>query len=212
MKGEPPPTTNMEHQQWAHDVIRTITDDNDNIQRPIVRIIFEKHNIPTTNITTSGVSTPYVYQDECGYALSHDDIFHTTHYIPEHNSYGHILNDADLQKRQQESTNEQPTSCICTTRSIPPDTTTMSSHITSIITNPTTNGIYQFQFSNEMQNDGGANRSVINCKNILIHYNSIEPYPINGINSNEPAIHCIGFGYIPWRSLKHSKKIILIIS
>ena len=51
-----------------------------------------------------------------------------------------------------------------------------------------------------MQNDGGANHSVTNCKNILIHYKSIDPYPISGINCNEPAIHCTGFGYIPWRS------------
>ena len=51
-----------------------------------------------------------------------------------------------------------------------------------------------------MQNDSGANRSVTNCRNILIHYKSNDPYPINGINCNEPAIHCTGFGYIPWRS------------
>ena len=59
-----------------------------------------------------------------------------------------------------------------------------------------------------MQNDGGANRSVTNCKHILIHYKSIEPYPINGINNNEPAIHCTGFGYIPWKSTSYDTLLI----
>ena len=198
----------MEHQQWSHDVICTKTGDNDNILRPIVRIIFKQHNIPTNNIITSEVSTPYFYQDESGYTLSHHDVFHNTVYIDKHSSYGHILNATDLQERQQEPTSEQPTSYICTTRNINPNTTTISSHISTIINNPTTDGIYQLQFSNEMQNDGGANRSVTNYKNILIHYKSIEPYPINGINSNEPAIHCIGFGYIPWKSLTYNTLLI----
>ena len=59
-----------------------------------------------------------------------------------------------------------------------------------------------------MQNDGGANRSVTNCKHVLIHYKSIEPYPINGINNNEPAIHCTGFGYIPWKSTSYDTLLI----
>ena len=68
--------------------------------------------------------------------------------------------------------------------------------------------MYQFEFSNEMQNNSGANRSVTNTKHILIHYKSINPYPINGIDSTETAIHDIGFGYILWKS--HSNEVLLI--
>ena len=80
-KGEPPLSTDMKHQHWSHDVIRTITDDNDNIQRPCVRLIFEQHNIPTTNIS-SNKQSPYIYKDECGFALNDNDVFCKTFYIP----------------------------------------------------------------------------------------------------------------------------------
>ena len=63
------------------------------------------------------------------------------------------------------------------------------------------NGIYRAQVM-DAQNDGGANRTVTNNKNLLIHFESIPPYPINGVSSEAPAIHCTGKGYIPWRSNK----------
>ena len=80
----------MKHQKWSHDVICTITDDNDNIQRPIVRLIFEQHNIPTTNIISSKILSPHIFEDECCFALNDDDVFHKKIYIPDNNSYGNI--------------------------------------------------------------------------------------------------------------------------
>ena len=190
----------MEYQQWCHDVIRSIIDDNDNIQPPIVRVIFDQHNIPTKNIIPSQDS-PYLYEDEHGFVLNNNDIFHNTLDVPQHSSYGHIFDESDIQKQlQNQDILEQPTSYVCIVKSTPQDTNNLTSHISSIINDTTTKGLYQFQLSNEMQNDGGANRSVTSSKNILLHYKSIDPYPINGINSNTPAIHCIGFGYIPWCS------------
>ena len=75
------------------------------------------------------------------------------------------------------------------------------------------NGLYRIHIntSNSMQNDGGANRSVTNNKNMLIGYQSIDPYPIGGVNEeNGPAILCTGKGYIPWRS--NTGEIVLIRS
>ena len=64
------------------------------------------------------------------------------------------------------------------------------------------------QFQSYIQNDGGANRSVTNSKQILYDYKIIEPYPIGGVNSSSPAIYCTGHGYIKWYS--PSKYLVLI--
>jgi hypothetical protein len=58
------------------------------------------------------------------------------------------------------------------------------------------------------QHDGGANRSVTSSKDLLLHYEQIADYAINGVKDGEPAITCIGKGYIPWRS--NSGEIILV--
>jgi hypothetical protein len=61
------------------------------------------------------------------------------------------------------------------------------------------NGIYRVQIQSA-QHDGGANRSVTSSKDLLLHYEPIEDYAINGVKDGEPAITCIGKGYIPWRA------------
>ena len=61
-----------------------------------------------------------------------------------------------------------------------------------------TTGIYRMEINTTpMQNIGGANRSVTNNKQILQHFQQIEPYRMNGVNGN---IICTGKGLIPWRS------------
>ena len=60
------------------------------------------------------------------------------------------------------------------------------------------NGIYRGSL--KMQDDGGANRSVTNQKELLIHYKDIKPYGIGGVKKGEAAIYCTGEGYIPWYS------------
>jgi len=69
------------------------------------------------------------------------------------------------------------------------------------------NGVYHVQIS-QAQNDGGANRSVTNNKEILIKYENIPKYTINGVNDGEVAIYCTGRGYLPWRV--ESGELILI--
>jgi hypothetical protein len=61
----------------------------------------------------------------------------------------------------------------------------------------TKNGLYQIQIQSA-QNDGGANRSVMASKDLLVHYEDIEDYAIGGVKEGEPAIICTGKGYIPW--------------
>ena len=61
---------------------------------------------------------------------------------------------------------------------------------------PSATGIYRNVI--KMQNDGGANRSVTNQRQNLIHFESIPPYPICGVKDGEPALHCTGKGYLPW--------------
>ena len=58
------------------------------------------------------------------------------------------------------------------------------------------NAIYSTTI-NTAQNDSGANRSVTNNKQLLVHYKAIRPYAIKGINDNSAAIHCTGIGYLP---------------
>jgi hypothetical protein len=49
---------------------------------------------------------------------------------------------------------------------------------------------------------------VTSSKDLLLHYETIPDYAINGVKEGEPAIICIGKGYIPWRS--NSGEIILV--
>jgi hypothetical protein len=58
-------------------------------------------------------------------------------------------------------------------------------------------GLYQHCL--RMQNDGGANRSITDQKHLLLSYEAITPYPINGVKDGEPALHCTGKGYLPWK-------------
>jgi hypothetical protein len=69
------------------------------------------------------------------------------------------------------------------------------------------NGIYRVNIHNA-QNDGGANRSVTSSKSLLVHFEEISDYGINGVKEGEAAIVCTGRGFIPWRA--NSGEIILI--
>ena len=64
------------------------------------------------------------------------------------------------------------------------------------------NGLYRVRVDTtpKLQNDGGANRSVTSMKNLLLNFQHIKPYPIGGVNDNETAITCTGYGYLPWQS------------
>jgi hypothetical protein len=48
--------------------------------------------------------------------------------------------------------------------------------------------------------DSGANHSITNNKNHLIHFQPIPEYPIYGIAKDIQAIKCTGKGYFRWRS------------
>ena len=61
------------------------------------------------------------------------------------------------------------------------------------------NGIYK-TILNTAQNDSGANRSVTNQKHLLVNFRTIPRYAINGVNEGNPAIHCTGIGYLPWKA------------
>ena len=80
-------------------------------------------------------------------------------------------------------------------------------HVAKISNAIARNGIYRIQIVSA-QHDGGANRSVTSSKDILVHYEPIDDYAINGVKDGEPAIVCIGKGYLPWRA--NTGEIILI--
>ena len=61
------------------------------------------------------------------------------------------------------------------------------------------NGIYKANLI-PAQEDNGANRTCTNNKQLLVHFQDITPYPINGVNSDGPALHCTGVGYLPWKN------------
>ena len=61
------------------------------------------------------------------------------------------------------------------------------------------NGIHRVKLATA-QNDSGANRSVTNQRNLLVHFKSIKPYAINGVKEGSPAIYCTGIGLLPWRA------------
>jgi dUTP pyrophosphatase len=69
------------------------------------------------------------------------------------------------------------------------------------------NGIYRVNIQTA-QNDGGANRSVTSSKDLLLHFETITNYGINGVKEGEAAIICTGRGFLPWRA--NSGEIILI--
>ena len=48
--------------------------------------------------------------------------------------------------------------------------------------------------------DGGANRSITPYRQALLHYRDIKPFHIRGVNADDPALTCTGFGYLPWRA------------
>lgn len=50
--------------------------------------------------------------------------------------------------------------------------------------------------------DGGANRSITNNPNQLIHLRNIKPYYMSSA-SNTNDIKCTAIGYLPWRSPEH---------
>jgi hypothetical protein len=68
-------------------------------------------------------------------------------------------------------------------------------------------GLYRVRIQHA-QNDGGANRSVTSSKSILVHYEDIANYGINGVKEGVTAITCTGRGFIPWRA--NSGEIILV--
>ena len=48
--------------------------------------------------------------------------------------------------------------------------------------------------------DGGANRSITNDREALLHYKNIKKYPMSGVAAGEPALVCTGMGYLPWQA------------
>ena len=80
-------------------------------------------------------------------------------------------------------------------------------HCNIISTAIENNDIYRVQILSA-QNDGGANRSVTSTKSLLLHYEHIDDYAMNGVKEGKPAIICTGRGYLPWRA--NSGEIILI--
>ena len=50
-----------------------------------------------------------------------------------------------------------------------------------------------------IQIDGGANRSIMNDRSLLVRYRNIKKYPMSGVAAGEAALVCTGLGYIPWK-------------
>jgi len=48
--------------------------------------------------------------------------------------------------------------------------------------------------------DGGANRSITPEQSALLQYRNIKPIHIRGVNADDPAVTCTGYGYLPWRA------------
>jgi hypothetical protein len=52
--------------------------------------------------------------------------------------------------------------------------------------------------SYQIQLDGGANRSITPCQDLLLRYKPTNSYPIYGVNKEDVALNCVGHGYLPW--------------
>ncbi len=52
--------------------------------------------------------------------------------------------------------------------------------------------------SYQIQLDGGANRSITPCQDLLLRYKPTNSYPIYGVNKEDVALNCVGRGYLPW--------------
>ncbi len=46
--------------------------------------------------------------------------------------------------------------------------------------------------------DGGANQSITPIQSALLQYRNIKPIHIKGVNAEDPAVTCTGYGYLPW--------------
>ena len=154
--------------------------------------MFENNAEPIVKMTND--PTSYIYLHDNNYIANENDIFlnPSTFDSTTNDNYGFVAADND-------------------TNTIYP---TIIGH--DIVSSPQTNtatdipidGIYEMQFNPHLQNDGGANRSVTNNKNILSQFKEINAYPIGGVNNSSPAIYCTGHGYIKWYS--PSKYLVLI--
>ena len=162
------------------------------MQLPTVKLVFDEDVQPV--IKTFTYPTSYVHVNHNNVILEDDTIFFDPiTLIPNPNkSIGYVATYKD---------NNSNIDHIDSSPLMIPD-------ITSTVHTTSSNGIYEMQLQPYLQNDGGANRSVTNCKHILYEYKDIQPYPIGGINNSDPAIYCTGHGYIKWYS--PSKHLILI--
>ena len=133
---------------------------------------FKQNNIPAINLTVFKDSNHLLYENEHGVALNNYEIFHNPiPNVPSTQSYGNVVDNKEIhQQIYDDELHPLPTSNISTNTPKTTNDLNICTQISSIINNPTTKGIYQIKFSNELQNDGGANQSVTNNRNILLHY------------------------------------------
>ena len=158
----------------------------------MVVLMFEDDTRPIIQTTTD--QHPYIYINEEKIILNDKQIFSqptAINSIPLQ-TYGYISTCTDILDHNDTNIDIIP-SLLSTT---------------PIIKKLQSRGIYEMKLQQKLQNDGGANRSVTNCKQILYNYKDIPPYPIGGANNSSPAIYCSGYGYIKWYS--PSRYLVLI--
>jgi hypothetical protein len=56
--------------------------------------------------------------------------------------------------------------------------------------------------------DSGANGSITNLRDHLLHYRNIKKYPMSGVAAGDAALVCTGLGYLPWHA--DSGEVILV--
>ena len=157
-------------------------------------LVFDNNVRPVINTVTDNHS--YLYADEQHTSLEDNHIFHPNP-IPKNSSndtLGFVSTCTDTYINDSIFSNDD------TIESLP--------STSPIVDKLHTRGIYKIQLQHEIQNDGGANRSVTNCRPILHNFKFINPYPIGGVNNSTPAIYCTGYGYIKWYS--PSKYLVLV--
>ena len=139
----------MLHKNWSRDVFCTITNENENIKLPSIRIIFEAHNIPTINYIYAHDFCPYLYENEHAISLNHDDVFYNqreTQFL--NDTHGQICDAYNINKQSYYINKPSlPTPYICTSHANASQTTqNVVTQILSIINNHNNNGIINSNF------------------------------------------------------------------
>ena len=206
---------------WAKLCIETVMSNNDIIKPNIARMMFDSYPVQPVTSTASGlpfecVSNPgnYMLDDFLLYQPESDELVPneakmfqpqkcvdpvTTMISTITSTYNKKPRDPELDVIDEESSfdiefaNDTLHYCPTTARKRQQfRDRKQSQHYRKIEASINQmSGIYKAELS-VAQEDNGANRTCTNNKRLLVNFKNIQPYPIQGVGPDGPAVHCTG--------------------